>query len=75
MNKIKTDIFGNIPKIGDIVVFNPPKHKGLIWGKVIGLSRIGNPILDFSETDHKNYIIKNRYKNIYSPKTEFVIIK
>jgi len=27
--KRKVDIFGNTPEVGDIIVFNPPKYKGL----------------------------------------------
>ncbi len=35
MNKRK-DIFGIEPELGDTIVYNPAKHKGLVYGICVG---------------------------------------
>lgn len=57
---MKTDLFGNIPKVGDIIIFNPPYLKGLIYGECIGFTKAGLPkVINCNSS--------------YSVKTDFVI--
>ena len=71
--KIKTDIFNNVPKVGDIIVYNPPKYKGLVYGTCIGFTEAGCPKLDNLNKIH--YYDKNEYirKGFLSVKSDFVI--
>lgn len=65
--EIRKDIVGNIPKIGDLIAFNPPSYKGLILGTVNGFSSTGLPKLSFNE--------KSWWKRPnYTPKTGFVVV-
>lgn len=34
-----TDIFGTPLTVGDKVVFNPPKYKGLVHGEIVGYGK------------------------------------
>lgn len=72
MNKI-TDIFGKTPKVGDIIVYNPPHYKGLVYGKCKALSKAGNPRVEIL-SDYKEYYIRLDKDGLYSPKTGFVIV-
>lgn len=47
--EIRKDIFGNIPQIGDTIVFTPASYKQLIYGTCIGYSTIGLPKLDIDK--------------------------
>jgi hypothetical protein len=49
--KIKPDLFGNIPKVGDVIGFNPPRYKGLVYGTIIGFSKSGCPHIGDVNTD------------------------
>lgn len=60
--EIKKDLFGNTPKIGDIIVFNPPKYKGLVYSSIIGFTKAGLP-----QVENIPYCLYN------SVKTDFVI--
>ena len=82
--KIKCDMLGNFPKIGDTIAFNPPKFKGLITGKIIGFTSTGSPKLQISkehaETNWKlKYAIISNMKlygaEFYTPRTNWVIAK
>lgn len=73
--EIRKDILGNIPNIGDVIVFNPPKYKGLIYGTCIGFSGVGLPkvgklsyVSDYLKSDY------NR-RGYYVPLTGFVVSK
>lgn len=73
-NKIRADIFEVEPKIGDIIVFNPPRYKGLLFGICIGFEKSGLPKV----TDIKPYVPFNVEYNIdkngyCTPKTGFVV--
>jgi len=77
LHNFKTDIFGNEPEVGDTIVFNPPKYKGLISGTCLGFTATGAPKVNLDVESNKlhytafaNYIT-NGY---YVPKTEFVVI-
>jgi hypothetical protein len=74
MIEIRPDILGTIPTIGSTIVFNPPKYKGLIYGKCIGFSSSGLPkVADLSKV---SYYFKYDYdrEGFYVPKTGFVCI-
>ena len=70
---VRKDILGNIPKIGDTIVFNPPAYKGLVFGEVLSFSGVGLPEIDGKNND-RLYYGRNRYGR-YAPKTGFVIAK
>ena len=70
---IRKDIVGNTPKVGDTIAFNPPRYKGLIFGKVVSFSKVGLPEIDAKEKDIL-YFGRN-LDGRYSPKTGFVVIK
>ena len=71
--EVRKDILGNVPKIGDIIVFNPPAYKGLAYGKVLSFSKVGLPQIDGKEND---LLYFGRDKDgLYTPKTGFVCIK
>ena len=38
---IRIDFLGNTPEIGNIIVFNPPRYKGLVKGFLYWISGIG----------------------------------
>lgn len=44
--KTQTDIFGKTLQIGDTIIFNPPKYKGVMHAKCIGFTKAGLPIVD-----------------------------
>ena len=70
---IRKDILGREPKVGDIIAFNPPAYKGLVFGEVLSFSKVGLP-----EINAKNNDVFYYGRNIagrYSPKTGFVIAK
>jgi hypothetical protein len=71
----KKDLLGNIPEIGDIIVFNPPKYKGLVYGECVGFTSTGIPKVLKTNTSnfYLEYVLKQN--GYYSPKTEFVVAK
>lgn len=70
MKNIKTDIFGIVPQIGDIIVFNPPHYKGLLHFECVGFSEAGLP-----EVNPNKHIGATNSNGRYTPKTGFVVIK
>lgn len=73
--KIKKDIFNITPKVGDIIVYNPPKYKGVVYGKCVGFTKVGLPLCDNTDTIHGLHswnLVEGKY---YAPKTRFVIIQ
>jgi len=70
---MKQDIFGLIPEIGDTIVFNPAKYKGLVSGECVGFSQSGLPKI--SMEDKHVYMGQMSKDGCYTPKTGFVIIK
>lgn len=74
-SEIKKDLFGNIPKIGDIIIYNPAKYKGLVYGICVGFSKHSNlPIVLIDDIFRHQYLgntIGENYK--YTPKTGFII--
>lgn len=63
---IRKDNLGRVPKIGDLVCYNPPYYKGLEYGKVIGFNNSGLPMVKVGKEDGAE---------ICTPKTGFIIIK
>ena len=37
---IRKDILGREPKVGDVIAFNPPAYKGLVFGEVLSFSKV-----------------------------------
>lgn len=69
--EIRKDVFGVIPEIGDLIAFNPPKHKGLIVSECKGFSLSGLPEVEFIEGMRGSYNLSG----YYSPKTGFIVHK
>lgn len=67
------DIFGIEPEIGDTIIYNPPKYKGLVIAKCMGFSKSGLPELEFE--NKFSYHGQRNSKGFYTPKTEFVVRK
>ena len=55
----RPDIMGNIPEIGDVIVYNPPGYKGLEIQVIDGFAKSGLP----------------KFNRRFTPKTGFVIVK
>lgn len=72
MNK-QNDIFNNVPEIGDIIVYNPPKYKGLIYGTCVGFASSGLPKIEIDETIFDFWLGCSNSDNTYTPKTGFII--
>lgn len=66
--KIRTDIMGRTPEIGDIIVYNPPYYKGIKKAYVIGFAKSGLPII--GPTNNIRYLVEAD-----TPKTGFAIIR
>ena len=69
----KKDIFGVEPELDDLIVFNPPKYKGLIITKCIGFSPSGSP--EVERVDGKWIYGAHNLRGRYTPKTDFVVHK
>ena len=75
----KKDIFGIEPKVGDILIFNPPKYKGLLYGTCIGFTDAGCPKVNKINGDELNngytFLLSIDKANsvYYSIKTDFCI--
>jgi hypothetical protein len=73
---IRKDIFGEIPKIGDTIIFNPPKYKGLVYGICDGFVQSGLPkVVDVEPYVPYNIQYDIRDNGYYTPKTGFVVKK
>ena len=72
--QVRKDIFGNVPQIGDTIVFNPPSYKGLVWGKCSGYTNCGLPKIT-SKTNISSINHKIEMDGYYAPRTEFVVVK
>lgn len=74
----RKDLFGVTPEIGDTVIWNPSKYKGLVFGKVIDYRKNnGLPIIEIDESYKNKNIGQNSGTGPYQyvPKTEFVVKK
>ena len=70
----KKDIFGDIPNIGDTIIFNPPKYKGLLYGELIKFTDAGCPgVLVEEYKDNNSIRLETIRKGFYSVKDQFVI--
>jgi len=71
----RPDMLGNIPCIGEIIIFNPPNKSGLVYGKCIGFTPTGRPKVGEVNrpSSHLDYALKR--DGYYSPKTEYTVIK
>ena len=59
--KVKTDITGNIPKIGDVVVYNPAYYKGIELLLITEFSKAGCPIGLFLDGDDYKQTVKTSF--------------
>lgn len=75
MKTIQTDIFGITPEVGDIIIYNSPKYKGLVVGKCVGFSTSGLPELDIDKNIYGGYLGQRNNSGYYTPKTGFVVHK
>lgn len=76
--EIQKDILGNIPKVGDTIVFNPPKYKGLLSGEITSFTKSGLPKIEkINGNVTFNWSLKYAIERdgFYSVKTGFAIIK
>ena len=48
---IRKDILGREPKVGDVIAFNPPAYKGLVFGEVLSFSKVGLPEINAKNND------------------------
>lgn len=75
MKEIQKDIFGVEPEIGDLIVYNPPKYKGLLVAKCVGFTNSGLPELEINKEKNWFYTGQPNKNGYYTPKTEFVVHK
>lgn len=76
--EIRTDLLGRTPMIGDIVAWNPPHYKGLVFGQVIDFKKGSNlPMVRIDDQFKSRYIGQDcgvfEGNKVYVPKTGFVI--
>lgn len=57
--KVKTDIVGNIPKIGNVVVYNPPYYKRIKLVQISDFTKSGCP--KGKSKDGEFHIIKTNF--------------
>jgi len=67
------DILNQEVNIGDTIVFNPPKYKGIVHGIVRGFSESGLPKIHTITRVHGAYIQEKDFYN--TPKTGFAVVK
>lgn len=78
----RPDIFSIVPNIGDYIVYNPPRYKGLRIGVCVGFAKSGLPFI-VPEQKYINYQL-GLYNDITledlasqsgneTPKTGFVV--
>ena len=72
---IRNDFMGKVPYIGDVIVFNPPRYKGLVKGVCVGFQESGLPKV--AEIDSGDYWLKKDLERLgyYVPKTGFISIR
>lgn len=81
---IRPDIFSIVPSIGDYIIYNPPRYKGLKIGICVGFAKSGLPLM-VPEQEYIDYEL-GLYNDITledlasqngneTPKTGFVIKK
>ena len=75
--EIRKDILGNTPEVGNTIVFNPPRYKGLVYGECIGFTTVGLPKVKLSDEIPWDYYMKSEMnrRGYYAPRTGFIIAK
>ena len=72
--EVRKDILKQDPEVGDIIVFNPPQYKGLVYGICIGFTNLGLPkVGHLSSMEGMSYTVEKC--GFYTPKTGFVVVK
>ena len=73
MKEIRKDVFGNTPKIGDEIAFNPPGYKGLVTGLIVSFSKdSGLPRIKHAKPTSGLSKASINNDGTYTPKTGFV---
>lgn len=62
MEMIKKDIVGNIPKVGDIIIYNPAYYKGVQLLLIEKFSRAGCPVGFYLDENLKKTIFDNNVR-------------
>lgn len=70
---IRKDIFGNTPKVGDTIIYNPVGYKGLIYGKCVGFTKSGLPLVKTDDPSMEDVLASTHSKGYPSVKTGFAI--
>lgn len=75
--RIRKDIVNQTPEIGDTIIFNPPKYKGMVVGECIGFSNTGLPKIkcNLDDCSWGNMRWEMEHNGCYTPKTGFVCVK
>jgi hypothetical protein len=69
---VRTDVTSRTPVIGDRIVYNPPRYKGIVIAVVVEITRSGSPRTVLIE-DHHKYTLGEEVC-IYTPRTGFAIL-
>lgn len=72
---VQNDILGETPLVGDIIIYNPPLYKGLIYGICMGYTSAGLPEVKLDEKFKNVNAGKILNSGYYSPKTGFIVKK
>lgn len=59
--KVKTDIVENIPKVGDVVVYNPPYYKGIKLLSITEFTKAGCPVGYYLDNKDYKHIVKTDF--------------
>lgn len=78
MAQRREDMMGKTPQIGDTIIYNPPRYKGLEKMICVGFAKSGLPILVkppvYANTKYSLEELASKYAGC-TPKTGFVIVK
>lgn len=59
--KAKVDIVGNTPKIGDVVIYNPPYYKGIKLVEISDFTKSGCPVGYYLDNRDYKHIVKTNF--------------
>ncbi len=70
----RTDVLGNVPTKGCTIIWNPPRYKGLVYGKCVGFAKSGLPLIQVDDKKFKqSYCGIPTQEGYFTPKTGFAI--
>lgn len=77
MAERRLDIMGKMPHVGDLIIYNPPRYKGLVKMVCVGFAKSGLPILVkppiYASEEYTIEELAEKFK-FDTPKTGFVIV-